>query len=145
MSEQKARIDESKERYKMRSVHEAFCVVSILSEYAMSPKVSTKGDVYSYGVVLLEMLTGKQPLNKEFLDEGHVHSGIVGWVAEKTSDDSNFKEILDPTLLENASEISLKQMGMVLIIAKTCTLEIPRNRPKMRDVAEALLKITRKR
>ncbi|KAL2607561.1 hypothetical protein R1flu_026134 [Riccia fluitans] len=108
-------------------------------EYASSPRVSTKGDVYSYGVILLELLTAKQPLDRQFLDEGHELSGIVSWVADNSSYD--FKAVVDSRLLQEADSTSLIQMKMLLDISKMCTQENPKDRPDMRCVMDMLMRI----
>ncbi|KAI8540091.1 hypothetical protein RHMOL_Rhmol09G0235000 [Rhododendron molle] len=42
-------------------------------EYGIGGKTSTKGDVYSYGILLLEMLTGKRPTNELFTNGQSLH------------------------------------------------------------------------
>ena len=44
----------------------------------MGCKISTAGDVYSYGVILLEMLTGKHPTDDIFKDGLNLH-GLIRW------------------------------------------------------------------
>ncbi|KAH7855867.1 hypothetical protein Vadar_029850 [Vaccinium darrowii] len=46
---------------------------SIFQEYGMGGLLSTRGDMYSYGVLLLEMFTGKRPTNKMFTESINLH------------------------------------------------------------------------
>jgi serine/threonine protein kinase len=48
------------------------------AEYFETGRATTKGDVYSYGVVLLELLTGKRPTDESFLENG---TRLVTWVS----------------------------------------------------------------
>ncbi|PRQ60888.1 putative protein kinase RLK-Pelle-LRR-XII-1 family [Rosa chinensis] len=43
-------------------------------KYGMGGAVSTYGDVYSYGILLLEMLTGKRPTDDMFTDDTNLHN-----------------------------------------------------------------------
>lgn len=47
-------------------------------EYFDTGRATVKGDVYSYGVVLLELLTGKRPNDETFIEEG---TKLVKWVS----------------------------------------------------------------
>lgn len=77
-----------------------FCIVTrILSsffcaEYAYTLKVNEKSDIYSFGVVLLELLTGKRPIEAEFGDG----VDIVQWVRRKIQTKDGIVEVLDPTM-----------------------------------------------
>ena len=54
-------------------------VAVVLAEYGYMMKITEKSDVYSYGVVVLEVLTGKQPIAPTIPDGLH----IVDWVRQK--------------------------------------------------------------
>ena len=64
------------------------------AEYAYTLKVNEKSDIYSFGVVLLELLTGKRPIEAEFGDG----VDIVQWVRRKIQTKDGIVEVLDPTM-----------------------------------------------
>ncbi|KAM5550993.1 putative LRR receptor-like serine/threonine-protein kinase [Rosa sericea] len=66
----------------------------IAPEYGMGSAVSTHGDVYSYGILLLEMLTGKRPTDDMFRDDKNLHNFVLMALPERV------KEICDPVLLQ---------------------------------------------
>ncbi|XP_058111763.1 putative receptor-like protein kinase At3g47110 [Magnolia sinica] len=68
----------------------------IALEYAMGAKASTQGDVYSYGILLLEMITGKGPTDDIFKDDLSLHHFA------KLSLPEGVMDIVDPVLLEEA-------------------------------------------
>jgi len=98
-------------------------------------KITEKSDVYSYGVVLLEVLTGKQPIDPTIPDGLHV----VDWVRQKRG-----LEVLDPTLLSRP-ESEIEEMIQALGIALLCVNSSPDERPTMRDIAAMLKEIKNER
>lgn len=97
-------------------------------------KVTEKCDTYSYGVVLLELLTGRTPVQP--LDVG---GDLVTWVRNyirnHSLDDSG---ILDSRLdLEDKNVVD--HMITVLKIALLCTSTSPFDRPPMRKVVSMLM------
>ncbi|CAL5041501.1 unnamed protein product [Urochloa decumbens] len=65
----------------------------VAPEYGTSGKVSTHGDVYSFGITLLEIFVGKAPIDKAFRDGLTLPEFVGGAFPEK------IEQILDPTLL----------------------------------------------
>ncbi|XP_010523517.1 PREDICTED: leucine-rich repeat receptor protein kinase EMS1-like [Tarenaya hassleriana] len=101
-------------------------------EYGQSGRATTKGDVYSFGVILVELVTGKEPTGPDFKEsEG---GNLVGWVFQKINK-GNAAEVLDPMVLTRVSKPSMLR---VLQIAVLCLAETPSNRPAMADVLKAL-------
>ena len=66
----------------------------LLSEYAYTLKVNEKSDIYSFGVVLMELLTGKRPIEAEFGDG----VDIVQWVRRKIQTKDGILDLLDPRM-----------------------------------------------
>eukprot|EP00253_Pinus_taeda_P014838 PITA_14838 len=101
----------------------------IAPEYAYSRKVIEKSDIYSFGVVLLELVTGKKPNDIEFGED----SDIVRWIRNQIHNDIN--KVLDSRVAHSYRE----EMMLVLRVALICTSTLPINRPSMREVVEILL------
>eukprot|EP01018_Ginkgo_biloba_P010512 Gb_14093 [translate_table: standard] len=108
----------------------------IAPEYAQGGIVSAKGDVYSYGILLLEMLTRRRPTDDMF-------SGVLNlqiWVNMAFPD--RIVEVVDECLVTNASDDEqdriYKCVREMMGVGLACTKEIPQQRPQMRDVVRAL-------
>lgn len=100
-------------------------------EYAMLGKVNESCDVYSFGILLLEIASGKRPLEK--LSPTHKRS-IVEW-ALPLACEKKFSEIADPKLNGKYEEEELKR---VVVVALICAQNQPENRPTILDVVELL-------
>ncbi|KAM7462663.1 hypothetical protein LguiA_030784 [Lonicera macranthoides] len=68
-------------------------------EYGLGGKVSTKGDVYSYGILLLEMMTRRSPIDPMFNEGLNLHNFA------KMALPDHVKEIVEPKLLSNDEEV----------------------------------------
>lgn len=95
-------------------------------------KITEKCDVYSYGVVVLEVLTGKQPIDPTI--PGGLH--VVDWVKQKRGS----VEVLDRSLLTRP-ESEIEEIRQALGIALLCVNASPDERPTMKDVAAMLKEI----
>ncbi|WOL13267.1 MDIS1-interacting receptor like kinase 1-like [Canna indica] len=104
----------------------------IAPEYGYTLKVDQKSDIYSFGVLLMELLTGKRPIEPEF-GEGQ---DVVGWVREKLSS-RGIEAVLDANVCGQCKHVQ-EEMVLVLRIAVICTAKLPKDRPSMRDVLTML-------
>ena len=108
------------------------------AEYAYTMKVTEKSDIYSYGVVLLELLTGRTPVQP--LDQG---GDLVTWVRNYIRDHSLSPGLLDARLNQQ-DESTVSHMLTVLKIALICTSMSPSDRPTMREVVFMLIESNRR-
>ena len=109
------------------------CLSLLNAEYAYTMKVTEKCDIYSYGVVLLELLTGKTPVQP--LEQG---GDLATWTRNYIKSNSLDPAIFDSRLhMEDGSTID--HMVAVLKIALLCTSASPFDRPSMRQVVSMLL------
>ncbi|XP_042048778.1 PTI1-like tyrosine-protein kinase At3g15890 [Salvia splendens] len=96
-------------------------------EYAMWGKVSESCDVYSFGILLLEIVTGRKPIQKL---PGGVKRTITEW-AEPHISKGRFKDLADPKLRGNFDESQLVQ---AINVAALCVQSEPEKRPTMKEV-----------
>ncbi|XP_050220886.1 leucine-rich repeat receptor-like protein kinase PXL1 [Mercurialis annua] len=105
----------------------------IAPEYGYTLKVDEKSDIYSFGVVLLELVTGKKPLDPAFGES----TDIVEWVRRKIRSNQALEEALDSGIAGQCKHVQ-EEMLLVLRIAILCTAKNPKDRPSMRDVITML-------
>lgn len=105
-------------------------------EYAYTMQVTAPGNVYSYGVILLEILTTRLPVDEAF-GEG---IDLVKWIHNAPIRGETPEQILD-SRLSTISFAWRKQMLAALKVALQCTDSIPAKRPKMKKVVEMLQEI----
>lgn len=108
------------------------CLQKNIAEYGYMMKITEKSDVYSYGVVVLEVLTGKQPIDPTIPDGQHV----VDWVRRR----KGATDVLDPAL-RGRSDAEVDEMLQVMGVALLCVAPSPDDRPAMKDVAAMLNEI----
>ncbi|KAI4297042.1 hypothetical protein L6164_036951 [Bauhinia variegata] len=113
--------------------------LGLRAEFGSKGIVSVKGDVYSYGVMLMEVFTRKKPTDEMFV-EG---LSLKSWIQEAMA--GEIVHVLDPDLLKGSErhvlfskEFSLSNM---VELALSCCADSPEKRPTMKDVLNALKKI----
>jgi serine/threonine protein kinase len=100
---------------------------------APAAAATQKGDVFAFGVVLLEAVTGREPA------EGEGGMDLEAWVRRAFKEERPLSEVVDPTLLGEVH--AKKQVLSVFHVALGCTEPDPEMRPRMRAVAESLDRI----
>ncbi|KAI3464566.1 hypothetical protein Pfo_021229 [Paulownia fortunei] len=100
-------------------------------EYFMYGKVNEKIDVYAYGVVLLELLSGRKPISSN-CPKGQ--ESLVMW-AKPILNSEKFARLLDPNL---GSSYDHEQVERMILAASLCIRRAPRARPQMSLVVKLL-------
>ncbi|KAF7833906.1 putative serine/threonine-protein kinase PBL7 [Senna tora] len=109
----------------------------VAPEYALTGHLTTKSDVYSYGVVLLELLTGRVPVDmKRPPGEGV----LVSWALPLLTDREKVVKIMDPAL---EGQYSMKEVVQVAAIAAMCVQPEADYRPLMADVVQSLVPLVK--
>ena len=126
-----------------------------IAEYGMGNEVSTYGDVYSYGILSLEMFIGKRPTDNMFKDSLNLHDFVKANLPERVID------IVDPILLweredgetrmngaQNQNQIGRPKiqecLTLILGIGVSCSMEFPRERMNISNVVAMLFSIREK-
>lgn len=100
-------------------------------EYAMWGKVSESCDVYSYGILMLEIISARKPIEKL---AGGIKRDIIQWAAP-LAEKGLWDKIVDPRL---GDKYDWLQARNVVLIAMRCTDGNPEMRPTMKEVVEFL-------
>ncbi|KAL8236794.1 hypothetical protein R6Q59_017875 [Mikania micrantha] len=96
-------------------------------EYARTSRLTEKSDVYSYGIVLLELLTGRKAVD----NESNLHHLILSKTANNT-----VMETVDPEITATCNDLG--EVKKVFQLALLCTKRQPFERPTMHEVVQVL-------
>ncbi|KAL5981756.1 hypothetical protein ACLOJK_015819 [Asimina triloba] len=108
----------------------------VAPEYAMTCRVSDKADVYSYGIVLLELLSDKKALDPSFSSFGNGFN-IAGW-ANMLLKEGRAREFFTEGLWDVGPQHDLIE---TLHLGVMCTVDSLSTRPSMKQVAQRLKRI----
>ncbi|KAG9156005.1 hypothetical protein Leryth_012077 [Lithospermum erythrorhizon] len=105
----------------------------VAPEYLLDGKLTDKSDVYAFGVVLLELLLGRKPLDKQADAQSQ---SIVTWALPQLTDRSKLPNIVDPVIKDT---MDLKHLYQVAAVAVLCVQPEPSYRPLITDVLHSLI------
>lgn len=104
-------------------------------EYASSGKLTEKSDVFSFGVMLLELITGRRPVDTVL---AYTDDSLVEWARPLTTralEEGNYEELVDSRLVNN---FDAGEMTRMVASAAACVRHSARRRPKMSQIVRAL-------
>ncbi|KAI3446981.1 hypothetical protein Pfo_003646 [Paulownia fortunei] len=104
-------------------------------EYASSGKLTDKSDVFSFGVMLLELITGRRPVDT---DQSFMDDSLVDWarpLLTRALEDGNFDALIDQRLQNDHNH---NEMARMVACAAACVRHSARRRPRMSQVVRAL-------
>lgn len=102
-------------------------------EYAATGRVTTKVDVYAFGVVLMEIITGRKALDETMSDE---RSHLVTWFRRVLINKDNIRKAIDSTL--EPDDETYESICKVAELAGHCTAREPHQRPDMGHAVNVL-------
>ncbi|KAK4489184.1 hypothetical protein RD792_004978 [Penstemon davidsonii] len=101
-------------------------------EYIETGRLTIKSDIWSFGVVLYEILTGRRTLET---NRPAPEQKLLEWVKHFPADSKRFRMIIDPRL---HNQYSLDSAKRIAVLADSCLNKNPKDRPAMSQVVEVL-------
>ncbi|KAG6693818.1 hypothetical protein I3842_09G020700 [Carya illinoinensis] len=108
-------------------------------EYAVTGKITTKVDVFSFGIVLMELLTGLMALDEDRPEESQY---LAAWFWRIKSDKETLMAAIDPAL--DVKEETFESISIIAELAGHCTAREPIQRPDMGHAVNVLAPLVEK-
>ncbi|XP_020885250.1 probable serine/threonine-protein kinase PBL19 isoform X2 [Arabidopsis lyrata subsp. lyrata] len=105
-------------------------------EYVQTGKLTAKSDVWSFGVVLYELITGRRAVDR---NRPRGEQNLLEWVKPYVSDSKKFHAIVDPRL--EGQYYCMKSVQRVAALANKCLMKQPKSRPRMSEVVALIGRI----
>lgn len=99
----------------------------------MSGKLTIKSDIYSFGVVLLELITGRRAID---ITKKPGEQNLVAWSRPFLKDRKKFVQLVDPLLQQGC--FSVRSVHHVVAVTAMCLQEQANFRPLIGDIVVAL-------
>jgi serine/threonine protein kinase len=103
---------------------------SSIMELLEIPSVEPESNVYSFGVILFEMMTGRIPYSD--------NDSLADWVSDYLKGEKPLREMVDPTL----KSFQVDELEKLFEVIKDCVKPDPKQRPTMREITAKLREIT---
>ncbi|XP_034700219.1 probable LRR receptor-like serine/threonine-protein kinase At3g47570 [Vitis riparia] len=104
----------------------------IAPEYGLEGRVSSRGDIYSYGIMLLEMVTRKKPMDEMFSEEMSLRQWVKATIPNK------IMEVVDENLPRNQDGgdaiATQEKLLAIMELGLECSRELPEERMDIKEV-----------
>ncbi|KAK9749464.1 hypothetical protein RND81_02G127700 [Saponaria officinalis] len=115
-------------------------------EYGLGSEASTDGDVYSYGILLLELMTGKSPTNSMFKENCNLHmyaeaalpDQVLQIVDPSLEEDNLTEEADEKRWIHDALQRRIECIVTVISVGVSCSNHLPQNRMRIKDARSRL-------
>ncbi|XP_043691347.1 protein STRUBBELIG-RECEPTOR FAMILY 2 isoform X2 [Telopea speciosissima] len=109
------------------------CTVYVAPEHGQPRVDNRKSDIYAFGVLLLELLTGRKPFNRS-----NEEQCLVKWASLHLHDNNSLEEMVDPTIKRAFSSRDLSRLADIISL---CIRPDPEFRPPMSEIVDSLVSL----